>query len=1007
MSNVSWDVFIPLWDQCRKIAAVLSDGEYSGIGGEFPRRHKIAGRGTVSSVTNDTTIVLSAVNVVTGASITYANSQWREFGGNGPQFWDLIIDYAGTNSDPASFPHVFIQNNTGNTLTVDSLTPWLTYLNIASLSDLAGKNFYIIPSQSSEGGLWWSFRIPMWVAARTQLKSTVTAGSTTSTLSDSAATWTDDQWNGKDLIVSDGSNLRRVQIVDTVARVGAAAGYLTFATQSWTPATSSEYRIIAHGEKWHPDPPAQSLLWYGDAALYTGGNTGRKPDGTSAAMLVPITSVNVTTWDFAFSVVDTTATASFDKDVWSPNDDDPPAASPQKCYTPGVFRSLRGVQFWLEDNCVNFFSPSLVINGKARAFQLRNMTVPEAFDEAGLHYESGTVSSGQFTPSFEPGNGTYLWYSIIDTTTNVVSVSSTRVLWTGGAISVSTDHNDETWQVTACWTRKFYKGFRYMFDRAARVAGDEVTAATYPLRPKSTRYSELSDNSFYRAGPFTAADDGKTSFTTGDLARYLGDSWTCGALGSTYDNFHTGVLADRSILSGTATDGGSFWLADSEQAWDVSQDSSSGTATGSTTTLADSGKSGDIRWVAGRFTGPSSGWGFVIRIQDTLGNWHRRVIDSHPDHTSVGFSPALSFSASGRPYIIHEYKDLSRWKGRTLNLREPDGTLHSVTITGSDDTHLFFAAQSFTVAAGWTYTIDEPVVGYTYKKVATGYGWEIPSGTDSRVSAAFPADPKHIPPDYLERHGRQQRGDIIGPWLKTEIEDLQGALYKTLEDYDWWSDDGVTTPQTNDHELLTSYTDADGQYLPGGSPSADLEESLNLAWDNWETYWSSEVDDTAVNDAAPLSLIEYHDEQTMFESVIYASGEMENEHARYAFGKIASHNRGYGYTAQCYVTATVSGEELSDQETLPGGLTIERWEFDARGTGLVEDQWKPVGGSVSFAASGNPSYKYTSQVGTDAQPPLGTILSAPTPASEGDSTAAVVYCGFEVMEWKAVLTWDI
>lgn len=362
------------------------------------------------------------------------------------------------------------------------------------------------------------------------------------------------------------------------------------------------------------------------------------------------------------------------------------------------------------------------------------------------------------------------------------------------------------------------------------------------------------------------------SFQEGDLARYSGDDWndpsTQAGLNSflstnsgvdpvaTYwDRFFAGQLSPANQFKknksrgGTTAIGDTFFLRDISQNWfnfqwfgGAAMRIESGTSTsGSTTSLTDSSKvdssypgsetvESHCYWEAARFVGFSGPYvGFTVEILISGSGFtdpnavieKRLITSSNSSAVTVSWSEPLTISAAGLQYRIQEPYQLNRWKGRTLTLIDPSGTMHTTTITGnSDDTIFFTPIVGVTVGSGfpdsdgnqlpWTYIVRDPLTGTIWKW--SGSSWVKPTGADTArngVPTTGPADflaaQNGNLPTYVRRYGKAVIGDYFGEHLLNELQAAIQTLKYTMATGDFVanSSDADISPAYNSVSAFT------------------------------------------------------------------------------------------------------------------------------------------------------------------------------------------------------------
>jgi hypothetical protein len=828
----AYDFLIQLWKACRERAWALGS-EF------FPRTNLVWESGTIDYLTQnpDGTWTLTDSDKDWQPNTTYCTGdRWTNYVCEElpyiPRNYDVVIDF--NRDDPRACVRAQITANTPSTLTLSDLSDHVTAGLIPSVSALVGKTYRII----KRNGLWWSDRNASlgrwldWPNDQELDKGSVASSTTTTlTINDPKKRWPINEWAGKDLLVYAGGKLARRTIASNTPDT------LTFSAMPDAP--GGVYVIVAHGGKATPGKPASTpFWWYGGASK---PYWSHHPDDQLGVTLAPAATVSWSSGAAGFC--EDQSHAALDVDLWSEVQEE--CSEADKCYSPGLFKTLRGIQLWLEGVAGSFVEAKNYDGAEA----IPNFTTATWFHAAGINSGSTSVSGpdgdgNYFFNAPTAYEGIALHWTVLKTTGDIQASGSSVV--SGGKVVVGTDENLDGKSViySAGWTRYHPREFTYLYERSAFIpdvdSGLDGEGVIDP--PRVTDFEEdgcFGVGMWVKRGPSTGykgyneygfAVEGE-AFQTGICARYAGDDWHDTGTGiidpvevslsrpsgqtpdlQYWDRFYEGqhpkppygntqklIEADR---VGVATGGSNRSLVDTAKNWWNPHWYSggvlrieSGTATSGSGThvlieafKVDPDDERHCFWQSERFVGFAHAYAeFILEVDKVVGG--QTVTTKLPitgvSGRNVSFAAVPGFSVSaGDAYRIREPKyNLNRYKGKMLRLIDPaTSATHDVVVTHSDDNTLFFAPQSFTVGADWAYQILEHDTGGVWKW--DGTKWIVPTGNDPR-GAPWHDDGTENLPHKVKRYGRLVKGDYIAIHLFDELYRAINLLRWTRSGLGW------------------------------------------------------------------------------------------------------------------------------------------------------------------------------------------------------------------------------
>lgn len=792
-------------------------------------------------------LVWSGSNIVLTPATAFS---WTKpvdsYGIDNPSDFALIID----DPDPMKVLRIPI-NDTRATLTgtisLDGTALNYAHPDTLDLSNYEGRKWYIMTGYAFPDSMCWSERIPQWPNAWPVDRLKVTARTDT-TITDSTKQWAVNEHAGRHVVLQDDYNTRAVissntadtltlsssvtsSAVDQLVAVVEATQYFDWSRELTVPIFANTYIFGGTGDD-----------DVNGAQLHQAWNLPKKTyysvDYDGVVRAAPMVD-DTLTWQLydpgAGTWSDQIGDAQ-DNDVITPLGEitDPP---PDTLMTPFIWRSVRGRQKIVED-----YIPLFVENKDYTGLKsIPELTHAQVLPNRDTLNVTGTVTTLDVSASI-PYAPIDLYWTLTDPALDgdVVATGSLTTDSDGVADFGSIGSSGVDYELTICWgwTRIVPREFINMYDRTGFVpdwdAGTETLYGTptsdnpgrWQTRPRSTHYLLTDKHGFVRDS--TLAID---LFEDGKLATYVGGNFFDASLSYPLDSYRPGTAYNDAIVqylavfvervdidatsrqkkllatSGSVVGGGTFFVDTGEDWWaeNGANVTHTGTATGgSTTTLADTTQSTSGFWIHpewGRWVG------HIIRI--TIGaTTYRRLITSHTG-TTVGWDEALPSGVSaGDAYEIVEPKwfPLNIFKDVELTLTSADGlTTHVVVVTGSDDSHLFFADVGETIGAGWTWSLDYRLPGTCWMWDSENSEHVAPTGTDPRISDTFPADQTVIPPDVVTRYGRAMKNDWPAVINLNEIKTVLNQLMKT---------------DVGDFTYITSYTYATADGTGGGTDYA-------------------------------------------------------------------------------------------------------------------------------------------------------------------------------------------
>jgi len=789
---LDYDTLIVLWKAVRNRALVAGAGGSAG----WPRHVWTPDGGIVESIT---------ATGLTDSTKAWSTSpkrwvSWTTGADYDPINYDVCI--GNSLDDPWKIVRVPITDNGADSLTFDDITSWVNSNSIASIASLEGKSYWII-RRAGTGYPFWHERWPLRPNDHTIYRGSVTSA-TTGGATVSGAGWTVNQFAGKAFFGYASGIIQRVTIASNTTDT------LTWTTQSWTPGGEFEIQEGTGSFCWPGRRGDAQWAWYRG---HMKAAQTHLPNDTVAAKSEPSQSVTV----FLGPLAEATELDTFDIDAVVDFQDE--SGDRDKFFCEHMYKTFRGLQVACEELSFSFIETRRW-DGTAyvdiewdAAKHLHVMRAAGMFRSAGINYHgtySATVDgSGDatFSVSGLPTPSPNYFYKITPSESDLILASgraSGSSLVVGG---LTVGASVRAW-VAKGWTRRMPKMFRYLYPRTWFEPDDDSGLVDPPTEDfpgswhtnaASTHLVEYDDE-----GGIVEA----VAISNGDTARWVGDRWhdlgVAGASGGAsadpvndYRVFGAArrrTAAKEAVIAGQTTGaaaaGDTTWLRTSSQDWYGTNwytggvlKTHMGTATGgSTTTLTDTSMSGSSFW-----DGTTGRWvGHCIEIEVSAGVWEPRVCTGYVAGTqTITVSPAWSATASGKAYRIREPKyELNRWKGRKLTIIDPaEPTTYTTTITGNNDTHLFFDAIADAVQSGWTFAIDNPRVGSVFTR--TGGAWVIDS------------EPLGREPDVVERFGRFALNDYIGVHTLNDLYLAINALRALLLDASWDSRADLAVQEKN------------------------------------------------------------------------------------------------------------------------------------------------------------------------------------------------------------------
>lgn len=391
-------------------------------------------------------------------------------------------------------------------------------------------------------------------------------------------------------------------------------------------------------------------------------------------------------------------------------------------------------------------------------------------------------------------------------------------------------------------TRRYERRVKYLYPRTVFIPDvkDEEDGGGLAIPPDAdypgSYLTNEASNTYAEYSTYGRLEETGPAFVTGEAARYVADNLSDPTMGlendddglaAYYDLAYQGIPAINSSFprweggrrTGTATGGGTFYLEDASQQWWVGAGplvTHAGTATGGGgTTLIDTTKATDGFWTS---EGGTRFVGHILEVEAAPGTWERRPITAMSG-TTLTVVNAFSVATSGKRYRICEpgYGDgrgaiLNLWKGRTLLVTRA-GVVNRVAITHSDDTRVYFAAGTVTVAAGDTYEIVQWEPGIVVHRrpghARAVNGWVLPEDAvqDTRGQAWHTGEdgPLENCPTLVTNFGLSRRGD-------KPLRHLWRELFTGLDALRWIVKDGAwvsrADPEVAENNYRRTVTDA-------------------------------------------------------------------------------------------------------------------------------------------------------------------------------------------------------
>jgi hypothetical protein len=774
------------------------------------------------------------------APVSWVTDRWIDNDGVAyyPSDYDVVI-YRRFESDPSDLIRAQISSNTSDTLTISDIRDNVAFGIVEDLSELVGWDATII----KRNGDFYLTRWPEWPGPSIKGNGSVTSG-TTSTLTDTAQTWTTDQFEDMDvLVVGTDGFWHRAQIISNTATV------LTFDIMSWTPNVGASFVVVEHLKKWRPNivsgGEASTQIWYRGTRNNVSTHVPLEGDLLGEIGSLPLYPRDTTTILTGESCDEEEVVTIFDRDPWIEFDDQCNTPNDEPL-NPNVAKSLRFCQTWMDIFAGTFYenkdhSGYEHIIHLSTAILLKNSLAH--YVVTSVDYVSSTeINVGSVTAPFYPHP---CWYEIRNATTNELLADGAATL-TSATVLQSSDFEptDDGHQITISLgrTRRIPREFRYMYEKTGFlpdfsgpsivIPPTDTDPGSWTTRAASNAYAEFNDHG-------TITDT--VALVNGDFARYRGDNHGDPTLGDETptddieyrDAFFTGY---RLTPSGIATEGDIWFFRDSSlNLFGGVLRTETGTATGgSTTSLSDSTKAGTGLWntATGRWNN------FIVEVETSAGVWERRpVLTTTYGSGTLTWTKALSTTANGKAYRIYEPAHiLNDWKNRTLRITEDDGTTtHDVTITHNDNDTFYYADQAFTVDVGWTCEVLERQPGTTWER--SSGSWIEPTGEFSGENQT------KIPPTIVTRYGWVMNGDYFGEHVMDEIVQSLKELVKTsggafyYEDWPDCPDPNIYPPEEPTHSTPDNHgvgtarepiTDTSGGCDPHTDADAMAEATTNF-----------------------------------------------------------------------------------------------------------------------------------------------------------------------------------
>jgi hypothetical protein len=909
----------------------------------------------------------------------------------------------------------------GTILNIANLRDFVTQGVITSVSQLIGRDYWIVRHGDTLTAPWWSERRPrtedsiLWEGATTA--SSVVAGKQVVTVEQtayasygyggdsSAAAMTVNAFVGKQLMVrGDDGFIKRVTILSNTADT------FTIAETTWT--ASGRVVVVNSGTRVLLDKyPQQCDSWYSGALT---SYWSHEPIGGTLAAFNAVPDSGVVWSEGDGFTCDDISHDGLNSDLWSSEEN--LCSEAGKSYSPLFYKSLRGLQCWIEGACTSFVDPTRTWDGGTA--KPRTMTLAEFFAVCSINSGTSTVGAedgGHWYATMGTLEGVSLYWTILNADFSVRREGTGAV--SGGKIDLGTGlsgDEGETVVYSAGWTRHVARRFHYAYDKTVFLPDDDGGLVTTPTTTDPGTWSTRTASTSYTepdAYGFTRYTDTSDAFVAGELAMYGGDSFddptttdagTLDDITAFEDHFYTGKgfpLATRTALAaklaGTATSGTTYSLTTTGKAfYSGALITQTGTATsGSATTIVFSvaDTNGFYDASTGRYIG------FILKMTGGANIGLKRPISGMSvGAPSGGFktvtltvSPAFPNAiSSGHTFAIAEpglnpasQRVLNQYKGRTLTITKADGTTVSTTITHNDDDTIWFTDVGFSTT-GLAWRIVEKEIGKTYQW--DGAAWQDPSGTDGRTGKVFSGNGYAIEPTYVRRYGKINKRDVDWIGIYNELYTAINNMVWTLKTLSWTSNDDVN----ENHPFI------DSGFAAGISISNQTE--ADAAYADIKTYCDGQYASNAPgaeNDGTPP----YAGTAMMLES----TGSQADLGRAYAYARATGIAATFAHATDFYVYPTI---DAADNDPAAASMTSDPvYIFDDNGddTGTFRTWhlWNTEG-----AGSRN----------TDLSGALGdTGLTEPAWGSEPywalgpPEVTQTVYRGWYAFDRKAILRWDV
>jgi hypothetical protein len=387
----------------------------------------------------------------------------------------------------------------------------------------------------------------------------------------------------------------------------------------WVPSQGAYYSIVKHGGIWHPLALAGPRnVWY-RGAMTDGGLATHMPDDslTTYPNVVPAIEVSTSVWDAGVEGCVSGWIQTWEQDAWTDPTDQ---CTPDKCYSPDFFKTIRGIQWAIGYYCrVPQIDPTWGTasgpGGVNPTSYPLTLTFPLACVLAGVNGWIGnlSVSGGVGTISL-PGGLPYpqatLFFTIVKHVQlpTEADVIDAYVVCTSATVTLATGldpiEDGDTVYCTWGFSQRFDYQFRYLTGKSVWIPSVNIVPVDPPAivtvggistsylgswstKPKSTAYARFDLGT---GGLVDDPADG-VAFTAGDVAEFSGDNAcdpttdtpTGNALAPYMDRGYVGtngttptnpdyagvmVAADGSLTStGITTDGTAAQLAGMATGW--------------------------------------------------------------------------------------------------------------------------------------------------------------------------------------------------------------------------------------------------------------------------------------------------------------------------------------------------------------------------------------------------------------------------------------------------------